>query len=125
MPGQRKFSSNFRQIRNEAFCNGFVSNPADFLHLSLTIYPSVFIMYFPDVRRIGAIVRGRRAVRPDNAPFTMAAIAKVWRCRPPNICLGPGIDRSCLIHSLNAGCEFQIDKSNLRSRAVHDQVRVR
>ncbi|CAH2397319.1 hypothetical protein MES5069_170064 [Mesorhizobium escarrei] len=73
----------------------------------------------------GALVRAEKTVRPDNAPFTIAAIAKVWPRRPPNICLRPGIDRSCLIHSLNAGCEFQINKSNLRSKAVHDQMRVR
>ena len=37
----------------------------------------------------------------------------------------PGVGRLSLIHSLNAGCEFQINKSHLQSRGSHDRVRVR
>ncbi|SJM32139.1 hypothetical protein BQ8482_250024 [Mesorhizobium delmotii] len=64
MPGQRKFSSNFRQIRNEAFCNGFVSNPADFLHLRLTIHLIVFRSDFPETQRAGGDCRRRKGGSP-------------------------------------------------------------
>jgi len=36
-----------------------------------------------------------------------------------------GVKRSCLILSLNAGCEFQTNKNDLQSRGCHDRVRVR
>ncbi|CCV12571.1 hypothetical protein MESS4_430217 [Mesorhizobium sp. STM 4661] len=74
---------------------------------------------------LAPIVRGAIAAHLDNPPFTMAAIAPAFRRWPPNICHMPGIGRPGLIHSLNAGCEFQINKSDLRSRTVHDRVRVR
>src|ERR1700741_1162364 len=58
------------------------------------------------------------AIHPDNAPFTMDAKARAFIRRPSNICRGPGVGRPSLIHSLNAGCEFQINKASCKSRAV-------
>ncbi|MER9227300.1 hypothetical protein NKI72_14985 [Mesorhizobium sp. M0437] len=81
------------------------------------------MIIFFNRRQFDAIGRNVRRGRADNAPFTMAAIAPVFPRRYPDICSLPGDDQPSLIHSLNAGCEFRIDKSRLQSRAVHDRVR--
>ncbi|MER8731771.1 hypothetical protein NKH28_18310 [Mesorhizobium sp. M1227] len=73
--------------------------------------------------RLMPLVAGAGAGGVDNAPFTMATIAPVFPRRYPDICSQPGDDQPSLIHSLNAGCEFRIDKSRLQSRAFHDRVR--
>ena len=70
-------------------------------------------------------VEGAGAVRLDNAPFTMAAIAGAFTRLPPTIRRGLGFGPCSLIHSLNAGCDFQINKSGPAEQAVHHRVRVR
>ena len=60
-----------------------------------------------------------------NAPFTMAANDGAFRRRSRNFCRRAGVVPVSLIHSLNAGCEFQTNKNDLQSRGCHDRVRVR
>jgi hypothetical protein len=60
-----------------------------------------------------------------NAPFTMAANDGAFRRRRRHFCHRGAVVPVSLIHSLNAGCEFQTNKNDLQSRGCHDRVRVR